>query len=558
MVDFGRVIKTSILQIGFALFMITASCTTVFWQSFTIKQQKKLDITNINNIAKEDLDRTIIIYNEMLENIGNRIAKKENHDSIASLLKQFYINKPGSKIDFKDIYWYGTDNKAINRYGAPTNKIASLNSTDMPNSYLLSSKTHEDNKLYLTTKVFANDKTYIGRLFVDLDIASWLKSLKLRNPEYSIVLLNHEQAELFRTNGSLENALAHFISQETKDVIFNHSMQFSDPPYMLLYGYSTTPFYNELVKSTLPLLSMLWGLGIILMVYQRFYNKALKSSIEKRFLDKIDTLALENAKSAETIKLSTIQSVQDREEIKGYKDLMRANKIAKKERHKLELMLNNKIADDLTDIKEIARVLIQAQEGSLNVYINDEKQIELMGVIHNKLSYLSSCCVVFDCGEIRDLKQVIDDTLTIYAEEILVSKLAIQVDVKSKNKNLFADELLLRQLLANLLHESISCSKPGGKIHISALIKEGDLLIKIQDDGFGISEEIGGLVEVRKQLSPLNLDMQTIKEIVESLHGSLSTQYVIGKGKTISLTLPTKPTNNNFDRGSDAALLHIH
>ena len=59
----------------------------------------------------------------------------------------------------------------------------------------------------------------------------------------------------------------------------------------------------------------------------------------------------------------------------------------------------------------------------------------------------------------------------------------------TEQKYFFLDEKLLRFIIRNLLINSIKYSPKGGKIELETDYKENQLIMKISDEGIGISEK---------------------------------------------------------------------
>ncbi|MBD3669720.1 MAG: CHASE domain-containing protein [Gammaproteobacteria bacterium] len=114
--------------------------------------------------------------------------------------------------------------------------------------------------------------------------------------------------------------------------------------------------------------------------------------------------------------------------------------------------------------------------------------------------------------------------------------------------DLFADVVRLKQVLINLISNSIKYNKPGGKVSI--YIENPDnretAIILVCDTGLGIPDDKGQeLFEPFSRINPENSDVQgtgiglsLTRKIVESMNGSVSYDSVLGIGTCFCIELP--------------------
>jgi signal transduction histidine kinase len=553
-------ISTSLkLFISIMLITIALSGVVVYWQNAELENLYKNEINKELGVAKHQWEKSFAAYNSMLRIIEKNIISNEistNNKAVSSIIKQFYLNSKdaanNTPIDFSDIAWKREESSyLVNRYGViPSDKLPIglenairttpetlyLYNIDAVNNIIVS------NGLFLTRGLIDKHKNYIGNLSIKLDLDPWIKNLsfKLQDYGYLFAITDHDKKVLFSSNK---------VGLQ-KDFVLTTPINLEPYPYMIVMGYSKSIFNKQLIKNIWPLISIIWCVGAIYLILQLIYSTKLKNEIRKGFIAHVDTLTKSNAEYLqENVKITSElnQQINDYNNmIRQQNSLIKAFEMGIREKHKLESMLGNRIAEALAGIREITRILADGQNGSLNIAINKERQIELLADINDKLAYLSMFCVAYKTDEQIELREIIDDTVKIYAREILESTLNIKIKVQNKIKKLHFDELLLRQLLANLLRASISGARPNGEITISATIKKFKnkdiLIIIIKDDGFGIPGEHVGNFEQSNELyyptSPLSLDLSSIQGIAESFNGNLVTEYMIGVGKIITLNIP--------------------
>jgi signal transduction histidine kinase len=112
---------------------------------------------------------------------------------------------------------------------------------------------------------------------------------------------------------------------------------------------------------------------------------------------------------------------------------------------------------------------------------------------------------------------------------------------------ILADDDRVRQILLNLIGNSIKYSNFGGQIKVFARQEGQELLIEVQDTGRGMSVEDQEKlfqpyyrIEGREHLSGLGLGLALSKKLVELQKGRIWVHSKKGEGSTFTFTLPIK------------------
>jgi signal transduction histidine kinase/ActR/RegA family two-component response regulator len=111
-----------------------------------------------------------------------------------------------------------------------------------------------------------------------------------------------------------------------------------------------------------------------------------------------------------------------------------------------------------------------------------------------------------------------------------------------------ADLVRLAQAVANLLSNAAKYTEPGGHIHLSAVVENGQLVISVRDSGIGIDPAtLPKLFELFMQAAPgsvrsrggLGIGLTLVKNLVE-LHGGAIAAHSdgLGKGSEFMIRLP--------------------
>ncbi len=125
----------------------------------------------------------------------------------------------------------------------------------------------------------------------------------------------------------------------------------------------------------------------------------------------------------------------------------------------------------------------------------------------------------------------------------------ILVSVHPHLEHVKTDPRLLRNVLMNLLTNSIKYTPAKGEISIYVSKKEDNLIVQISDTGYGIpADEQKKLFQkffrasnvVKVEPDGNGLGMYLAKEVVKALHGTINFESEVNKGTTFWICLPVK------------------
>lgn len=114
----------------------------------------------------------------------------------------------------------------------------------------------------------------------------------------------------------------------------------------------------------------------------------------------------------------------------------------------------------------------------------------------------------------------------------------------------FADVKLLRQAITNLLSNAIKYSPEGSSVYIRLSCEHEHILIKIQDEGSGISQEdqqhlFEAFFRAKNVLSipGSGLGLPIVKRAIEAHGGAIVCESKLDQGTTFTLSLPLVPSD---------------
>lgn len=150
-----------------------------------------------------------------------------------------------------------------------------------------------------------------------------------------------------------------------------------------------------------------------------------------------------------------------------------------------------------------------------------------------------------------ELAGVINDVYVMLAARAEAKNLSLKIDVDEKvPRELFGDEVRIRQVISNLVANSIKYTDEGSiTIKTSATVdgSNANITIKVEDTGRGIKEEdINSIFESftradelkNRSIEGTGLGLAITKTFVEMMGGTISAKSEYGKGSTFIVTIP--------------------
>ena len=155
-------------------------------------------------------------------------------------------------------------------------------------------------------------------------------------------------------------------------------------------------------------------------------------------------------------------------------------------------------------------------------------------------------------------RAVLQEVVGLVSPLVQAKSLALET-VISKNvpEQIFADEVKVRQVLNNLLHNAVKFTSKGKiRIKIDRLEMEGNdsISFSVKDTGIGIREEHKSMMfepfvqadpSFTRKFGGTGLGLSICRHYVTLMGGSISLESTEGKGSTFSFTIPVKANSFN-------------
>jgi len=234
-------------------------------------------------------------------------------------------------------------------------------------------------------------------------------------------------------------------------------------------------------------------------------------------------------------------------------------------KHKSEFLANmsHELRTPLNAIIGFSEVLQERMFGEMN-----EKQAEYIDDIHSSGKHLLSLINdILDLSKIEagrmeldlatfHLPSAIDNALTLVRERAGRHGITLSAEMDEKLGEITADERKLKQILLNLLSNSVKFTPAGGRVNVAAHHLDGCVEIAVSDTGIGIAPQDQAAVfeefrqvgaDYTKKSEGTGLGLALTRKFVELHGGAIRVESELGKGSIFTFTLPdrSQPQHEN-------------
>lgn len=143
--------------------------------------------------------------------------------------------------------------------------------------------------------------------------------------------------------------------------------------------------------------------------------------------------------------------------------------------------------------------------------------------------------------------QIINDCVQAISPMAESKAMIVDVDVTASTPPVQGDPDRLHQIFSNLIGNAVKYTPPEGKVRIRAEVREGGLVVAIEDTGIGIAPEDQAKIfdrfyRVRRieteTIEGTGLGLAIVKKLVDLHQGNIGVESRLGEGTTFYVTLP--------------------
>jgi len=235
----------------------------------------------------------------------------------------------------------------------------------------------------------------------------------------------------------------------------------------------------------------------------------------------------------------------------------RTSELEEMSRHKSQFLANmsHELRTPLNSIIGYTKLMLDGLEGD----INEEQQKDLHTVYTNSKHLLELINGLLDLSRIEAGKTVLSyETFTVSdllaevipsVEQLARDKgLTLNYSVAPDIVNLYADKAKTRQVLINILGNAVKFTNEGS-IKLNVDETDNNFIFSVTDTGIGMKEEdLEAIFDSFKQVGPAQiagyegtgLGLAISKQFIEMQGGRIWAESEVGKGTTVTFTLPKK------------------
>lgn len=222
------------------------------------------------------------------------------------------------------------------------------------------------------------------------------------------------------------------------------------------------------------------------------------------------------------------------------------------EKDKLFSIISHDLRSPLSSIQSYLEIINQSDITDKERTGIEKELLELTKSTHNMLNNLlqwSSKKLKHDQAILQkvDVIQAMDETLKQVKPFAKTKNIHLVSNPLSTNLSAQADYDMLLMVLRNLMNNAIKFTPHGGEVSISSSKKENKAIIKVKDNGVGISDDKKNSIFTFKISSAqgtnneigTGLGLVLCHDFIEAMKGSISFESQVGKGSefTVKLTL---------------------
>jgi len=301
----------------------------------------------------------------------------------------------------------------------------------------------------------------------------------------------------------------------------------------------------------------LWGNRMKPEFYKRLWDTI---KVQKRmFSDEVENTRKDGTQYSAQLRVSPV--LDDKKEVMYFIGL--ENDVTKEreiDRMKTEFisLASHQLRTPLSAIKWYIEMLLNGDIGKVkpeqkafieNVNKSNDRMIELVNALLN-VSRIESGRLIVD-PKPTNIGELIRETLGELKKKIGDKELVLLTDFDVKIPDIKIDPKLIRQVVINLMTNSIKYTPNKGVIEVAVSKNENEVIISVKDSGYGIPKKDHDRVYTRfyrgenivgRETDGTGLGLYLCKKIVEVSAGKIWFESAEGKGTTFWVALPFSGT----------------
>ncbi|MBN1531412.1 MAG: GAF domain-containing protein [Spirochaetes bacterium] len=143
--------------------------------------------------------------------------------------------------------------------------------------------------------------------------------------------------------------------------------------------------------------------------------------------------------------------------------------------------------------------------------------------------------------EFNNINEVIEDTVNLLKNLFLEKKINVETNLETDVPLIKCDFNQMKQVMLNLLQNSIDVTGPGGRIVISSESTAENIVVRVMDSGSGIDQEDTSVVFepfFTTKVTGVGLGLAIVKKIIKDHGGDISVRNITEGGSEFVIILP--------------------
>lgn len=150
-------------------------------------------------------------------------------------------------------------------------------------------------------------------------------------------------------------------------------------------------------------------------------------------------------------------------------------------------------------------------------------------------------------NEINDVSKIIDESLKMRIVELNKREVDVKIDIEPNLPNLICDKVRISQVFSNLVNNAIKYSKDGTTTSLTVKVVDGEMEIRITDQGIGIKEKdipiaLNAYRTIRgidyQPSGSYGIGLAVVRMILEAHDATFSISSIENKGTTVKIVFP--------------------
>ncbi|MBO7486312.1 MAG: PAS domain S-box protein [Spirochaetaceae bacterium] len=140
-----------------------------------------------------------------------------------------------------------------------------------------------------------------------------------------------------------------------------------------------------------------------------------------------------------------------------------------------------------------------------------------------------------------DINNLIRSMAEFIKPELDSKKIELQLDLMTKAPDLMLDEQLTKQVIINLVQNSVAAMKNGGILYISTKFSDDKIILTIADNGEGMDEQtLSRIFEpyFTTKANGTGLGLTMVYKIIKETGGDIHAKSFPGEGTVFTISLP--------------------